>query len=397
MKIKYGCVLLLLAGLTFAQQFQIKQDDDAILFFNESKQTVEVWLRIQQLAVNEVVVPGEMKKFVHPEYLKPEDLTDSEVFYAYSYKALEKDVERSLNQFFTEIENKRSILNRGYEKVNLPFYRTERFQVFLDNPDETERWKSLNSNGLNAFIQELIIPESRDLMISAHKDAPKSRQNVTALMNRFLSNNVVDESEYPLFVNQMNQLETFFAAYSDLNNVKKDLGSLQDNGFEVFTGNPGTDIGVYMTTNNLKLVRDYNYREMDTRGFNFEVYAAQRFAKTRVGKRRTVNYYGAASYLSLKDKEYGLKKSFINLGPEVRYTGYYENQVQWVLGAGITADITAEKYIAPEDKKQFGFYAGTEISLLFIRLGIRYYSNLAEKDLMPEGNLFYRGGIVAKF
>lgn len=71
--------------------------------------------------------------------------------------------------------------------------------------------------------------------------------------------------------------------------------------------------------------------------------------------------------------------------------------MQLIAGAGLTADITAEKYIPETDSRKFGFYAGGEISLLFIRLGMRYYSGLAEEALMPEGHWFYRLGIVGKF
>ena len=397
MKIIFSLLIAFACQLVFAQQFQVKQDDDAILFFNESQQTVEVWVRMQQLAVNEVVIPGEMKKFVHPEFLTPADLEESEVFYAYSYKALEKDVELSLNQFFKELEAKRKILNRGYLAVNKPFYRTDKFVDFLDNQNEIQRWQTLPASELNAFLDDVVVPESKDLMVPAHQQAVQSRQQVMNQMNRFVTTTVRDESEINAFLMQMNKLETFFANYAATNNSRVDLGSLEDNDFKVFKGNPGTDFGVYLITNNLKLIRDYNYREMDTRGFNFEVYGAQRFAKSRIGKRRTLNYYGAASYVSLKDKEFGLKKSIVTVGPEIRYTGYYENQVQLIASTGLAADITAEKYMAPTDKRQFGMYAGGEISLLFIRLGMRYYSNLANEDLMPEGNFFYRLGIVAKF
>ena len=65
---------LLCFALGFAQEFQVKQDDDDILFFNQTEQSIEVWVRMQQIAVNEVVQPGEMKKFINPAFLTKEDL-----------------------------------------------------------------------------------------------------------------------------------------------------------------------------------------------------------------------------------------------------------------------------------------------------------------------------------
>src|SRR5690606_26148238 len=106
------------------------------------------------------------------------------------------------------------------------------------------------------------------------------------------------------------------------------------------------------------------YPEMDTRGFNFEVFASQRFHQSRVSKRRTINYHAAASYLSLKDKSFNLKKSIVGIGPEIRYTGYYENQVELIAEAGALLDITSDKYMVPGDKKQIGYYVGGQLSLL---------------------------------
>ena len=383
--------------ILLAQEFKIKQDDDAILFFNESEQTVEVWVRMKDMAINEVVAPREMKKFNNPDYLTPEHLENSEIFYAYTFRALAHDVTKSLELFEKDLANKRKILNRGYQAVNQPFYRTKNFEQFLDSASEIQQWEILAAKDLDKFTSEIVVPQSRDLLANVNQNAANNREKVIQSINKFLTTIIKDESENSMFLQQMNRFETLFTNYEKVANQRKDLGNLADNGFKVFTNNPSTDFGVYMTTNNLKLIKDYNYREMDTRGFNFEVYAAQRFAKTRVGKRRTLNYYGAASYLSYKDKEYELKKSFINIGPEIRYTGYYENQVQLIAGAGLTADITAEKYIPETDSRKFGFYASGEISLLFIRLGMRYYSGLAEEALMPEGHWFYRLGIVGKF
>ncbi|MDO5656334.1 MAG: hypothetical protein Q4G27_09365 [Flavobacteriaceae bacterium] len=388
---------LFLIPWCFAQEVKIKQDDDQILIFNESDHTVEVWVRLNKLAFNEVLISGEMKKLKHPKYLTPEDLNASEILYAYSYRALEQDVARSLNQFYKNLEQKRKILNRGYKPVNQPFYRTELLHHFVTAEEDLIRLKQLPPQELNLFISEIILPHSKDLLGKVHQNAQKSKDKLMRDVAHFFATSIHDESENNMFLTEMNRLQTYFDQYSSIHNQRKDLGSLEQNNFKIFTNNPGTDFGVYLTTNNLKLIRDYNYREMDTRGFNFEVYAAQRLFQTRVAKRRTLNYYAAASYLSLKDKEFGLKKSFVNLGPEIRFTGYYENQVQLVAGAGLTTDITAKKYLAPLDKRQLGYYAGGELSLLFIRLGMRYYSGLASEDLMPEGKWFYRLGIVAKF
>lgn len=397
MKLQLTLLLAVIFECVLAQQFKIRQDDDQILFFNESDRSVEVWVRMQDIAVNEVVIPGELKKFTHPEFFSPGDLEDSEIFYAYSYRALEADIKASLSNFYKELEQKRKILNRGYKTVNQPFYRTDMMQEFLETEEQKNRWQSLMARDLDDFTGEVVLPPSRNLLGNVHNHAEASVQKAVKEVSRFLATEVRDESENSMFRHQMNKLETLFYQYSDEDNTLKNLGSLKDNDFKVFTNNPGTDFGVYLTTNNIKLIRDYPYREMDTRGFNFEVQFSQRFAQSRVGKRRTLNYYGAASYLSLKDKEFELKKSFITLGPQLRFTGYYENQVQLIAETGIVLDITGEKYMAATDKRQFGMYAGGELSLLFIRLGMRYYSNLANDELMPEGNWFYRLGIVGKF
>ena len=71
---KIGVMMMsLFCATSFAQEFEIKQDDDDVLFFNQSEQTVEVWVRMQQMAISEVVKPGEMKKFVNSDYLTKED------------------------------------------------------------------------------------------------------------------------------------------------------------------------------------------------------------------------------------------------------------------------------------------------------------------------------------
>ena len=391
-----GLVFMLLILMVNAQEFKIQQEDDDILFFNESKQTVEVWVRMQKIAINQIVPPGVLKKFDNPEYLKNDDLTDSEIYYAYTYRALEFDVKASLADFYKNLEENRKYLNRGLAVVNKPFYRTESFEEFL-NSEGLIQIKTLNAKDLEAFVNANVLPESKDLLGNVNKEAAKSKENLVNEVSKFLATQMRDEGEVDMFSQQMSKLEYLFSNYLNSNNQQVSLGSLEENEFKIFTKNPGTDVGVYITTNNLKLIRDYNYREMDTRGLNFEVQASQRLLETRVSKRRTLNYYAAASYLSLKDKEFDLKKSFINLGPQIRYTGYYENQVQLIGSAGVTMDITSNKHMNPDDKKQFGFYAGGEISLLIFRFGLRYYTNLTEPELSPEGNLFYRLGIVAKF
>lgn len=396
MRISLTFVCLFAFQILFGQNLTVKQDDDDILFFNESNQTIELWFRMQQKAINQIILPGKMKKFDNPKFLTREDLENSEIFYAYSYRALEQDVAQSLTKFYADLEKKRKHTRHGYDKIDQPFYSIETFKKFT-------RSKNINTTNdeifkdFGEFVSTHLIPESRELLSNVHGNSNKYRHDVKTKMIQFLNTKVDNSSENAMFLNQLNQLESFFLQYKDIANERHTFGSLKDLGFETFKNNPSTDFGVYMTTNDFDVVKHIDLPKMDTRGFNFEVYAAQRFAKSRVGKRRTFNYYGAASYLSYKDKLYGLKKSFVNIGPEVRFTGYYNNQFQLIGSAGISMDITSDKYMVDDDSKKFGYYFGGDLGLLFIRFGMRYYSNIAEKEFLPEGHWFYRAGLVAKF
>lgn len=388
---------LLCFALGFAQEFQVKQDDDDILFFNQTEQSIEVWVRMQQIAVNEVVQPGEMKKFINPAFLTKEDLRDSEILHAYTYKALTADVNKLFEDFYSQLKQKRKFLNRGAIPIDQPFYRLPVFDEFLENDDQKKQRQNLAAQNLESFVENVVIPQPKNLLNSANTDVEKPREELVKMVSKFIATRVMHDDEETLFLNQMNKVETLFYNYLNENNQAKKLGSLEQNEFKLFTDNPGTNIGIFITTNSFGKIERYDYPEMDTRGFNFEVFASQRFHQSRVSKRRTINYHAAASYLSLKDKSFNLKKSIVGIGPEIRYTGYYENQVELIAEAGALLDITSDKYMVPGDKKQIGYYVGGQLSLLFIRMGVRYYDQVAEPEFSPEGKVFYRLGLVAKF
>lgn len=388
---------LMLFVWSSAQEFQIKQDDDDILFFNESEQTYEIWLRVQGTAYNEIVLPGQMKKIINSSHLTKEDLRNSEIIQAYSYRALAQDVLLSLDGFYDRLDKSRKLLNRGSKEVNQPFYRMDVFDEFLELEEQKQQKQNLKSSQLENFVASSVLPKSKNLMAKTNRDNSKSQKELLSVVSKFVATKVKHEGELPAFLEEMNKIETLFYQYLNEDNQTQELGSLEDNDFKLFTNNPGTELGVYITTNSFGKIERYDYPEMDTRGFNFEVFASQRFHQMRVSKRRTLNYHAAASYLSLKDKGFDLKKSFLTFGPQVRYTGYYENQVALIGEGGLLMDITADKYMMPKDKKQFGYYLGGEISLLFVRIGVRYYDRLTEPELSPEGKLFYRLGLVAKF
>lgn len=388
---------LMLSVLAFAQNFEIKQDDDDVIFFNQSENSIEVWLRMQNIAFNELVKPGEMKKVINPNYLTEEDLINSEVVQAYSYRALLSDVKLSMQGFYDQLEKNRRLLNRGSRPINKAFYELESFNVFLNNPDQVGLRTNLNSEEeMMEFIEIAVIPPPKNLMDGFHQNSGKSRAALIALMHEFVSTEVRHEGEESIFIEKMQVLSSFFNRYNDLNNQTIAMGNLEDNDFKLFTGTPGFNFGVYIVTNNFGNIERYDFPNMDTRGFNFEVAASYRFMENRLSKRRTLNYHASATYLNLVDDGFDFKKSFMTLGPQIRYTGYYENQVELIGETGVIFDITANKNMAENDKRQFGYYFGGEISLLFVRLGVRYYDRLTEPELSPEGKLFYRLGLVLK-
>lgn len=395
---KFGLLILICwMNLVGAQEFKVKQSDDDILLTNNAKVSQEVWVRLNDLAINEYIQPGQTKKYINPEFFTQEKLDNSEIWYAYTYKALARDVKKILNEFDVALKESRSNLKRGYETINQAFYSLEVFEAFLEDEQQVSRVQNLKHYELHSFVEEVVLPKEKKLFHHLNINTKESHQELILSISRFLASNVDNESEIPLFVDTMNKIETLFYSYMSEGNEAKELGSLAQNDFKLFTKNPGTNIGVYITTNNFGTIERYDYPNMDTRGFDFEVAFSQRIIENRISKRRTLNLHGATSYVSFKDKSFDLKKSFITLGPQLRYTGYYENQVELIAEAGALIDITSKKYMVPTDKRQVGYYVGGEIALLFIRLGVRYYDHLAEPSLMPEGNLVYRAGIVAKF
>lgn len=389
-----GMIFSILAS---AQNFEIKQDDDDIIFFNQTEKSIEVWLRMQNIAFNELVKPGEAKKVVNPNYLTEEDLNNSEIIRAYSYRALLSDVQLTMTGFYDQLEKNRRLLNRGSKPIHQPFYALESFDMFLNHPlRETSKPTGQSEAEVKNFVKNSVVPQSKGLMDDYHKNSEESKMELIEIMTEFVSTEVLHEGEESIFMEQMQKIKSYFDDYNDFSNLAQNLGNLENNDFSLFTGTPGFNFGVYITTNNFGKIKRYDFPDMDTRGLNFEVAGSYRFKENRLSKRRTLNYHASATYLSLIDDGFDFKKSFVTLGPQVRYTGYYENQVELIGEMGAVFDITSNKNMAEEDKRQFGYYFGAEASLLFFRLGVRYYDRLTEPELSPEGKLFYRLGLVIK-
>lgn len=387
----------LMSALAASQNFEVKQDDDDIIFFNQTENSVEVWLRMQNIAFNELLKPGEMKKVINPNYLTLEDLNDSEIVHAYSYRALLSDVKLTMQGFYDQLEKNRRLLNRGSRPIHQAFYTLESFDVFLNNPNQAGLKQTLNTQDeLKDFVGNAVLPASKNLMDDFHQNVGKSRSELIEIIAEFVATEVRHEGEESIFLEKMQIIQSYFDKYDDFNNQTIALGDLENNDFKLFTGTPGFNVGVYIVTNNFGKIKRYDFPNMDTRGFNFEVAASYRFMENRLSKRRTLNYHASATYLNLIDDGFDLKKSFVALGPQIRYTGYYENQVELIGEAGVIFDITSNKNMVENDKRQFGYYVGGELSLLFVRLGVRYYDQLTVPELSPEGKLFYRLGLVLK-